>query len=129
MKTFCCTRPATFRARSRSTGRGTFRTRSSATTSNAEKFAAICSKAGIANDTTVVFYGDKSNWWACYAFWAFKLFGHKDCRVMNGGRKLWVDQKRPLSTEAPKYAATEYKVEGELRVADSRVPRRGAYPL
>ena len=43
---------------------------------NAEKFAAICSKVGIANDTTVVFYGDKSNWWACYAFWAFKLFGH-----------------------------------------------------
>jgi thiosulfate/3-mercaptopyruvate sulfurtransferase len=56
---------------------------------DADKFAAICSKAGITNDTTVVFYGDKSNWWACYAFWAFKLFGHQDCRVLNGGRKLW----------------------------------------
>ena len=44
---------------------------------NSEKFAALCSRNGIANDTTVVFYGDKSNWWACYAFWAFKLFGHK----------------------------------------------------
>jgi thiosulfate/3-mercaptopyruvate sulfurtransferase len=62
---------------------------------DADKFAAICSKAGIAPDTTVVFYGDKSNWWACYAFWAFKLFGHQDCRVLNGGRKLWLDQKRP----------------------------------
>jgi thiosulfate/3-mercaptopyruvate sulfurtransferase len=77
---------------------------------NAEKFAQICSRSGIANDTTVVFYGDKSNWWACYAFWAFKLFGHQDCRVMNGGRKLWSDQKRPVTTEVPQYPPTEYKV-------------------
>ncbi|MGE3821113.1 MAG: sulfurtransferase [Isosphaeraceae bacterium] len=77
---------------------------------NAEKFAEICARAGIANDTTVVFYGDKSNWWACYAFWAFKLFGHKDCRILNGGRKLWIDQKRPLSTEVPTYPRTDYKV-------------------
>jgi thiosulfate/3-mercaptopyruvate sulfurtransferase len=77
---------------------------------DAEKFAAICSRAGIANDTTVVFYGDKSNWWACYALWAFKLFGHKDCRVLNGGRKLWFDQKRPTTTEVPKYAPTKYSV-------------------
>jgi thiosulfate/3-mercaptopyruvate sulfurtransferase len=77
---------------------------------NAEKFAQICSRSGIANDTTVVFYGDKSNWWACYAFWAFKLFGHQDCRVMNGGRKLWSDQKRPVTTEVPQYPPTDYKV-------------------
>jgi thiosulfate/3-mercaptopyruvate sulfurtransferase len=76
---------------------------------NAEKFAAICARSGIANDTTVVFYGDKSNWWACYAFWAFQLFGHKDCRVMNGGRKLWLDQGRPTTTEVPKYPPTDYK--------------------
>jgi thiosulfate/3-mercaptopyruvate sulfurtransferase len=74
-----------------------------------ERFEALCSKSGIANDTTVVFYGDKSNWWACYALWAFKLFGHPDCRVMNGGYKLWKDQGRPLSTEVPKYAPTDYK--------------------
>ena len=79
---------------------------------DAEKFAAICSRSGIANDTTVVFYGDKSNWWACYAFWAFKLFGHEDCRIMNGGRKLWLDQKRPTSTEVPHYRPTAYKVQG-----------------
>jgi len=77
---------------------------------NAEKFAAICSRAGIASDTTVVFYGDKSNWWACYAFWAFKLFGHEDCRVMNGGRKLWEDQKRPMTREVPQYPPTRYQV-------------------
>ena len=77
---------------------------------NAEKFAEICKRSGIGNDTTVVFYGDKSNWWACYAFWAFKLFGHADCRVLNGGRKLWLDEKRPTSTEFPSYPPTQYTV-------------------
>ena len=72
-------------------------------------FEHICSKAGIANDTTVVFYGDKSNWWACYALWAFKLFGHKDCRIMNGGYSLWKAQARPLVTEVPKHKPTQYK--------------------
>ncbi|HWE39694.1 MAG TPA: sulfurtransferase [Isosphaeraceae bacterium] len=79
---------------------------------DAEKFAAICARSGIANDTTVVFYGDKSNWWACYAFWAFKLFGHADCRVLNGGRKLWIDQGRPTTREVPSYPPTDYKVKG-----------------
>ncbi len=77
---------------------------------DAEKFAAICSKAGIGAETAVVFYGDKSNWWACYAFWAFKLFGHGDCRVMNGGRKLWDDQKRPVTREVPHYPPAQYRV-------------------
>jgi thiosulfate/3-mercaptopyruvate sulfurtransferase len=79
---------------------------------NAEKFAAICSRAGIAHDTPVVFYGDKSNWWACYAFWAFKLFGHKDCRIMNGGRKLWLAEGRPTTKEVPHYPPTQYRVQG-----------------
>ena len=77
---------------------------------DADKFAAICSRAGITPETTVVFYGDKSNWWACYALWAFKLFGHQDCRILNGGRKLWIDQKRPTTTDHPSYPPTEYKV-------------------
>jgi thiosulfate/3-mercaptopyruvate sulfurtransferase len=77
---------------------------------DADKFAAICSKAGITPETTVVFYGDKSNWWACYALWAFKLFGHKDCRILNGGRKLWLDQKRATTTVVPSYPPTEYTV-------------------
>lgn len=79
---------------------------------DADKFASICARAGITDSTTVVFYGDKSNWWACYAFWAFKLFGHKDCRVMNGGRKLWIDQNRTLSTDVPNYPPTIYNVAG-----------------
>ena len=53
------------------------------------QFERLCSANGIRPDTTVVFYGDKSNWWACYAFWTFKLFGHRDCRVMDGGRAKW----------------------------------------
>ncbi len=73
---------------------------------DADRFAAICSRTGIANDTTVVFYGDKSNWWACYAFWAFKLFGHQDCRIMNGGGKLWLVENRPLSKDVPEYPKT-----------------------
>ncbi len=77
---------------------------------NTERFAALCSKAGIGNDTTVVFYGDKSNWWACYAFWAFKLFGHRDCRILDGGRKLWLDQRRPTTTEIPSYSPSRYSV-------------------
>jgi thiosulfate/3-mercaptopyruvate sulfurtransferase len=71
-------------------------------------FEKLMSKAGIANDTTVVFYGDKNNWWACYAFWTFKLFGHKDCRILNGGRQKWIDEKRELSKDVPSYPATKY---------------------
>ena len=95
---------------------------------NAEKFAALCSKVGIANDTTVVFYGDKSNWWACYAFWAFKLFGHADCRILNGGRKLWLDQKRPTTTEVPSYPPTRVHGPGQRGGADPDLPRRGRGP-
>jgi thiosulfate/3-mercaptopyruvate sulfurtransferase len=80
----------------------------------AEKFAELCARNGIANDTTVVFYGDKSNWWACYAFWAFTLFAHKNCKILNGGRKLWMDEGRPVSTEVPQYAKTSYAVAGNL---------------
>ncbi len=61
-----------------------------------ERFEEICASKGISNDTTVVFYGDKNNWWACYAFWAFKLHGHEKCLMMNGGRKRWELDGRPL---------------------------------
>jgi len=71
-------------------------------------FAELCEERGIANDTTVVFYGDKNNWWACYAFWVFKLFGHEKCLIMNGGRKKWVDEGRPLTKETPSFPATDY---------------------
>ncbi len=73
------------------------------------QFEALCARAGISNDTTVVFYGDQSNWWACYAFWAFKLFGHQDCRIMDGGYKLWKEQGRPLTPEVPPHAPGHYQ--------------------
>lgn len=72
------------------------------------RFEALCAANGIANDTTVVFYGDKNNWWACYAFWVFKLFGHQKCLIMNGGRKKWVEEGRSLTQKKPAFAATTY---------------------
>ena len=66
------------------------------------------SKAGIANNTTVIFYGDKNNWWACYALWVFKLFGHEKTLIMNGGRQKWIDEGRELSKDVPTYPATKY---------------------
>ncbi len=72
-------------------------------------FSQLMSEKGISRDTTVVLYGDKNNWWATYAFWVFKLFDHPDCRIMNGGRKKWIDEGRPLTKEAPKYPTTDYR--------------------
>ena len=74
-----------------------------------ERFARLCSENGISNDTTVIFYGDKNNWWACYAFWVFKLYGHERCLVMNGGRKKWALESRPLTKEKPAFPATDYE--------------------
>jgi thiosulfate/3-mercaptopyruvate sulfurtransferase len=76
---------------------------------NKDRFAQLCSSKGIANDTTVVFYGDKNNWWGCYAFWVFKLYGHAECRIMNGGRKRWELDDRPYSrAQEPTYPSTHY---------------------
>jgi thiosulfate/3-mercaptopyruvate sulfurtransferase len=71
-------------------------------------FSHLMSRIGVTRDTTVVFYGDKSNWWACYAFWIFQLFGHVNAKVMDGGRLKWEQEKRPLTREVPAYPATEY---------------------
>jgi thiosulfate/3-mercaptopyruvate sulfurtransferase len=73
-----------------------------------ERFEQLMSEKGISNDTTVVFYGDKNNWWATYAFWVFQLFGHTNAKILNGGRKKWIDEGRELSTDVPKYPATQY---------------------
>ncbi len=75
------------------------------------RFEELCAERGISNETTVVFYGDKNNWWACYAFWVFKLFGHEKCLIMNGGRKKWELDKRPLTREASKYPRGTYKAQ------------------
>lgn len=73
------------------------------------RFEELCAERGISNETIVVFYGDKNNWWACYAFWVFKLFGHEKCLIMNGGRKKWELDKRPMTREASKYPRGTYK--------------------
>ncbi|MBE7531111.1 MAG: sulfurtransferase [Chloroflexi bacterium] len=75
---------------------------------NEEQFAALMEKHGISNDTTVVFYGDKNNWWACYAFWVFKLFGHADAKVMDGGRQKWIAEGRELTKDVPSFAKGTY---------------------
>ncbi|HRX03034.1 MAG: sulfurtransferase [Anaerolineae bacterium] len=73
-----------------------------------EKFEALLSANGIGNDTTVVFYGDKNNWWACYAFWVFNLFGHVNAKVMDGGRAKWEAEGRPMVKDVPSYPAASY---------------------
>jgi thiosulfate/3-mercaptopyruvate sulfurtransferase len=74
------------------------------------QFASLASQMGITPETTLVFYGDKSNWWACYALWVFVLFGHKDLRILNGGRDKWIAERRPVTTDKPKYPLTKYPV-------------------
>ncbi len=71
-------------------------------------FEALVSSRGITPDQTVVFYGDKSNWYATYTFWLFKYFGHADARVMDGGRAKWESEGRPYTTAAANYPATSY---------------------
>ena len=73
-----------------------------------EKFEETLSSLGIANDTTIVFYGDKSNWFACYALWLFQYYGHQNVRIMNGGRLKWEKENRPLVKEIPSYGKTAY---------------------
>jgi thiosulfate/3-mercaptopyruvate sulfurtransferase len=80
-------------------------------------FERLASSRGIANDTTVVFYGDRNNWYATYTFWLFRLYGHKDLRVLNGGRAKWEAEGRPLVKEVSSYPATKYTAAGpDLRI-------------
>jgi thiosulfate/3-mercaptopyruvate sulfurtransferase len=71
-------------------------------------FERLMSRAAVSNDTTVVFYGDKSNWWATYAFWIFQLFGHSNAKVMDGGRLKWEKEGREMTREVPRYAPAAY---------------------
>jgi thiosulfate/3-mercaptopyruvate sulfurtransferase len=73
-----------------------------------EKFEALLSKSGISNDSTVVLYGGNNNWFATYAFWYFKIYGHQDVRLIDGGRKLWELKGLPLTTDLPKREASRY---------------------
>jgi thiosulfate/3-mercaptopyruvate sulfurtransferase len=73
------------------------------------EFEALCSRWGISNDTTVVLYGDNNNWFAAFGYWLFKLYGHQDVRLMDGGRKKWLEEGRETGTDTPAVAATTYK--------------------
>ena len=75
---------------------------------DAAGFRALMSSKGITPDTTIVFYGDQNNWWAAYALWVTSLFGHADVRLLDGGRKKWVDEGRPMTTDVPSPAPADY---------------------
>ena len=90
---------------------------------NREQFEHLMARNGITNDTFVVFYGDKSNWWACYALWIFELFGHTNTAVMDGGRLKWEKEGRPLIKDVPAMPIMEYHAARPHRLQDSRLSR------
>jgi thiosulfate/3-mercaptopyruvate sulfurtransferase len=75
---------------------------------SAEAFQALATRLGITPETTVVFYGDKSNWWAAYALWVFQLFGHTNVKLMDGGRLKWQNEGREFTRDVPSYPASSY---------------------
>jgi len=95
-----------------------------------EEFSKLLSDGGIGPDTTILLYGDNNNWFAAWAYWQLKLFGHRDVRILNGGRKFWLDNGLPLSTDVPSYHATGYQlpeVDYALRAFQKDIePRLGA---
>jgi thiosulfate/3-mercaptopyruvate sulfurtransferase len=74
-----------------------------------EQIQQLMSEAGVNNDDTVVLYGDNNNWFAAYAFWLLRMYGHQNLKLMDGGRKKWLDENRPVTKDAPKAAKTSYK--------------------
>ncbi len=94
-----------------------------------EDFSDLLSRSGIGPDTTVVLYGDNNNWFAAFAYWQLKLFGHDDVRIINGGRKLWLDRGLPITVDEPSYAPTGYQLpepDFSLRAfRDDILPRLG----
>src|SRR3954468_16683913 len=71
-------------------------------------FERLMSERGISNDTTLVLYGDKNNWFAAYAYWYLKIYGHEDVRILDGGRQKWIDENRELSTDTPSVQPASY---------------------
>ncbi|MBX3120042.1 MAG: sulfurtransferase [Fimbriimonadaceae bacterium] len=74
-------------------------------------FEALMARNGISNSTTVVFYGDRNNWWAAYALWVFSLFGHTNSKIMDGGRQKWLIEQRELTKEVPTYPSAVYNAQ------------------
>jgi len=98
-----------------------------------KKLEELLGKSGIDNKTTIILYGDNNNWFAAWAFWQLKMYGHEDVRMMDGGRKKWLAEGRELSTDKPSAAAKTYKASGpdvslraflpEVQQASARRPR------
>jgi thiosulfate/3-mercaptopyruvate sulfurtransferase len=74
-----------------------------------EQFQQLLRSKGIDDSTTVIFYGDKNNWWAAYAFWVFELFGFRNAKLLDGGRLKWEQEGRPMTTDVPSFPATSYQ--------------------
>jgi len=83
-------------------------------------FEQLLGRTGITNDTTVIVYGDNNNWFAAWAFWQLKYYGHGDVRIMNGGRKKWLEEKRPITTEAPKITPATYNAKDPDKLIRAR---------
>lgn len=100
---------------------------------NSEEMAMLLSSKGISREDTVVIYGDKSNWWATYAFWVLKLFGHEDVRIMDGGRAKWVAEGRELTKELPAVSVSQYPIvvrdESRIRAYKEDVLKHFGKPL
>jgi thiosulfate/3-mercaptopyruvate sulfurtransferase len=98
-----------------------------------QQFAELMKTKGIDRENTVVIYGDRSNWWATYAFWVFKLFGHEDVRIMDGGRTLWISEGRELTTDKPEAKPSNYPVvernDNEIRAFRDEVLSNLGKPL
>jgi thiosulfate/3-mercaptopyruvate sulfurtransferase len=82
---------------------------------NKEQFEALMSSKGIANDDTVILYGGNNNWFAAYAYWYFKLYGHEQVKLLDGGRKKWELDGRPYSKDLPQRATTSYRAQVQDR--------------
>ncbi|MGL4339748.1 MAG: sulfurtransferase [Rhodoglobus sp.] len=97
------------------------------------QFAALMGSKGISRDTTVVIYGDKSNWWAAYALWVFTLFGHEDVRLLDGGRAQWEDEGRPYSTAPESAVGVDYPIvareDSQIRAYKDEVVAHLGMPL
>lgn len=98
-----------------------------------EAFAELMDSKGIGRNDAVVIYGDKSNWWATYAFWVFKLFGHPDVRILDGGRAMWIADGRELTKEAPSTTSSGYPIvareDSEIRAFRDEVLEHIGKPL
>lgn len=96
-------------------------------------FAELMRAKGISRDDTIVLYGDKSNWWACYAFWVFKLFGHEDVRLLDGSRAKWIAEGRELTKEQPVLSAGNYPAvvrdDSKLRAFRDDIAKHSPSPI